>query len=307
MKKYLGSGVKAGFTNLTIQEYGAENPPAEVISTRVQSVIPPGWASQLKAIHSRSTGFEHLQRYIKNTGSKAACGYLPLYCHRAVAEQALLLWMALLRKLPRQARQFENFNRDGITGFECEGKTLLVVGVGNIGYQIVKIGKGMGMNVLCVDLEEKFPEETYVSVEEGLPLADVVVCAMNLTRNNFGYFDEPLLHKARPGVVFVNISRGEISHSTVLLKLLKEGHLGGVGLDAFHREEVLAVSLRQNQPSEDPEVKATLELMKHENVIFTPHNAFNTAESTDRKAEQSVRQVEAFLQNGEFIWPVPGV
>jgi len=305
LKSYLPKGVQAGFTKLTIQEYGAEHPPAPLISVRVQSIIPPEWGGLLLGIHSRSTGYEHLQRYLAGSGSKAQCGYLPLYCHRAVAEHALMLWMALLRKLPRQQKQFGVFKRDNITGWECEGKNLLVVGVGNIGYQVVKIGKGMGMQVSCVDVEQKFPDEHYVDIDEGMSQADVIVCAMDLNKTNYAYFTEERFAQTKPGAIFVNVSRGEISPSQVLLKLVQSGHLGGVGMDAFNKEEYLAVSLRQNQPSKDPEVRATLALMEYDQVICTPHNAFNTEESTDRKAEQSVEQLVHFLQKGTFKWPIP--
>ena len=64
----------------------------------------------------------------------------------------MLLWMALLRKLPAQMQHFTSFNRDDLTGSECAGKKLLVVGVGNIGSEIVKLGLGLGMAVRGVDL-----------------------------------------------------------------------------------------------------------------------------------------------------------
>jgi D-lactate dehydrogenase len=53
-------------------------------------------------------------------------------------------------------------------------------------------------------------------------------------------------------------------------------------------------------------VQAVLELVKHPNVIFTPHNAFNTREAVIRKSQQSIQQVESFLKTGYFIWPLPG-
>ena len=67
----------------------------------------------------------------------------------------MLMWMALLRKLPQQIQNFATFYRDGITGSECQGKTLLVVGVGNIGSEVARIGQGLGMNVLGVDIRSK--------------------------------------------------------------------------------------------------------------------------------------------------------
>ncbi|GAB4377795.1 MAG: hypothetical protein Kow0042_26030 [Calditrichia bacterium] len=303
--KYLPAQIRAGFTWKTVQESGDEHPPALLISIRTQSQIPSEWCSQLEGILSRSTGYDHLQIYRKMSNNQIQLGYLPLYCNRAVAEQAMLLWMALLRKLPRQMEQFPDFNRDGLTGIECQGKTLLVVGVGNIGSEIVKIGEGLGMTVWGVDLVEKHSFVHYTTLEKALPRADIIVCAMNLTEENVSYFDYHRLKQARQGVIFINIARGEMSPSRDLLRLVQENHLGGLGLDIYNRESELAITLRQKKESNDPEVQATLELMKYPQVIFTPHNAFNTIEAVQRKAQQSVQQIQHFLEEREFIWPVP--
>ncbi|MFP4089880.1 MAG: NAD(P)-dependent oxidoreductase [Cyclobacteriaceae bacterium] len=305
IRRFLPAHVEAGFTWKTIQEYDSRKLPAPIISVRTQSAIPTEWASEMEAIITRSTGYDHILAYRKASGVHVNAGYLPLYCNRAVAEQAMLLWMSLMRKLPQQISNFRHFHRDGITGKEAEKKTLLVVGVGNIGREVVRIGKGLDMNVLCVDIEKKLPEEKYISIEEGLPLADVVVCAMNLTEENYGYFSYERLKQARPGLVFVNVSRGEQSPSGDLLRLLEEGHLGGIGMDVYINEKELAVSLREGKTSSDPQVKATLQLLEKPNVIFTPHNAFNTDEAVEKKAGESVDQLMHFLKHGEFFSPVP--
>ncbi len=305
LRHYLPAGIEAGYTWKTIQEYGADTPPAPLISVRTQSLLPLEWSDSLSGILSRSTGYDHLTAFKKAASHLVQGGYLPLYCHRAVAEQALLLWLSLMRKLPQQMAQFHTFHRDGITGLETEKKTLLVVGVGHIGGEVVKIGHGLGMEVLCVDLIKKLPEENYVSIEEGLPQADVVVCAMNLTEENPGYFTYDLLKKTRKGTFFVNISRGELSPAIDLLQLMQEEHLGGVALDAYNHEKELAGALREGRNSHDPEVQALLALSKLPTVICTPHNAFNTIEGVDRKAAQSVEQVVAWKETGKFKWPSP--
>lgn len=305
IRHYLPDHIEAGFTWKTIQEYGAATPPSAVISLRTQSVIPDEWASQLDAILSRSTGYDHLRAYRERVAPELALGYLPLYCHRAVAEHAMLLWMALLRKLPKQLDHFQRFHRDGLTGRETSGKTLLVVGVGNIGYEVVRIGRGLDMNVLGVDLSHDKDDVNYVSLEEGLAQADICVCAMDLTHDNVGFFSYDVLKQAKSGMIFINISRGELSHSSVLLQLLEEGHLGGVGIDAYEQEKALAGALREGKVSDHQEVKATIALSKHPQAICTPHNAFNSEEGVDRKASQSVEQIAEFLKEGKFIWQAP--
>jgi D-lactate dehydrogenase len=310
LRRCLPPAIEAGYTDLAVQESGHATPPARLISIRTQSRIPLEWQSAIDGVLSRSTGFDHLAAYAAAATRPLAYGNLPLYCHRAVAEHAMLLWMALLRKLPRQMRQFREFHRDGLTGAECQGRTLVVVGVGNIGHEICVIGRALGMNVLGVDLEPRHADVAYGSIEDALPAADVLVCAMDYNATNHGYFDAEKWRRVKPGVVFVNISRGELSPSTALLAALKAGQLAGVGLDVYDHEAELAVALRTGAaqksgatPSEDPEARAALELAQRDDAICTPHNAFNSFEAVERKSMHSVQQVVAFLETGSFLWP----
>jgi D-lactate dehydrogenase len=305
LRSLLPAAISAGYTDATIQEAGHAVPPARLISVRTQSQIPLAWASQLGAILSRSTGYDHLAAYAATTKAPLALGYLPLYCHRAVAEQAMLLWMALLRRLPLQVEQFRTFHRDGITGRECAGRTLVVVGVGQIGHEVCAIGWALGMRVLGVDRDPRHNDVEYTDIATALPQADVLVSAMDLNRENLGYFDLAKWRRIKAGAVFVNISRGELSPSTTLLAALDAGHLSGVGLDVFDHESKLAVSLRTGTPSDDLEVAATIELSRRDDCICTPHNAFNTAEAVYRKSEHSVQQIVTFGESGKFLWPAP--
>ncbi|HXK46518.1 MAG TPA: NAD(P)-dependent oxidoreductase [Deltaproteobacteria bacterium] len=305
LRRHLPHGIVADFTPDTIQESRHRTPPAGIISIRTQSYIPPQWAGDVKAILSRSTGYDHVLSYRTATGMDTPAGYLPLYCNRAVAEQALLLWLGLLRRLPAQTAHLCRFDRDGLTGSECMGKTILVVGVGNIGSEVCRIGSALGMEVFGADIVRRHPSIRYSTIETILPCADVIVCAMNLTARNRGYFSYDLLRKAKPGAVFVNIARGELADTAGLLRLLNEGHLGGVGLDVYENEGMLGAALRSGTGPLDPSMQAVLELTRHDRAILTPHNAFNTAESVERKALQSVQQLENFVRSGEFIWRVP--
>jgi D-lactate dehydrogenase len=304
IRRYLPESIEAGFSWKTIQECGHSAPAAPVISIRTQSIIPEAWAGDLRGIMTRSTGHDHILAYRRATGVDVPAGYLPLYCNRAVAEQAMLLWMALLRKLPVQMSQFATFHRDGLTGYECAGKRLLVVGVGNIGSEVVRIGQGLAMEVRGVDLEQKHDFVEYTTLEQGLGWADIVVCAMSLNEGNCGIFGRENLLAMKQGAFFVNIARGELSPSTELLAALEVGHLRGVGLDVYNHESELAVALREGRASTDAEVAATLALSSRPDVILTPHNAFNTAESVDRKAAQSIEQLQHLMATGEFLWPV---
>ena len=308
LKRYLPVNISAYFSWKTIQETDHEDPPAKIISIRTQSIIPPEWANQLEAIITRSTGYDHIADYIKLTGAKLSAGYLPLYCNRSVAEQALLLILGLSRKLATQIEQFKSFHRDGLTGQEISGKNIAIIGIGNIGYEIVKIARGLNMNVLAVDIVKKYDDVDYFSPEEAIEKADIIVCAMNLTSDNVNYFNYDTLKGAKKGVLFINVARGEFSSAVDLLKLIEENHLGGVALDVYNNEKSLAIALRENRINEvtDDETKAILALADKSNVILTPHNAFNTKESVERKSEQAIEQLINYKSTGEFKWAVSG-
>lgn len=306
LRRHLPEEIVARFTWQTIQEAGDVAVPAPLISVRTQSVIPLSWAGTLEGILTRSTGYDHVTAYRDRVQvAGLGLGYLPLYCNRAVAEHAMLLWMALLRRLPRQVRQFSAFHRDGLTGRECRGRTLVVVGVGNIGHEVVDVGRGLGMTVLGVDPVRRWPDVTYASFEDAAARADVIVACMNLTSENRGFFGRSRLDQIQPGALLVNVARGELVDATALLAALESGHLAGAGLDVYDREPDLAVALRASRASADAVTAATLALARREDVVCTPHNAFNTVESVERKAAQSVEQVVCFRETGRFLWPVP--
>lgn len=305
LRSCLPQEISADFSEKTIQELHSSEPPAEIISVRTQSLIPPEWAGKVQAILARTTGYDHMQAYQRLTEHEVPCGHLPLYCARAVAEQAMLLWTALMRKLPQQQAQFDSFDRDGLTGRECLGKNLLVVGVGNIGHEVASIATALGLKVNGVDIVERHANIEYVDFRQELINADILVCAMNLTADNKNYFNYEVLQNCKPGLIFVNISRGECSPAVDLVRLIEAGQLGGVGLDVYDNEPALAVRARSGEQQDDPQTEAVKQLAGKSNVILTPHNAFNTEEAVQRKSEQSVTQLTTFLATGSFKWPIP--
>jgi D-lactate dehydrogenase len=300
LKTFLGNQLSYEMTDKTIQERGHTVPPARLISIRTQSIIPTEWVDKLDGVLSRSTGYDHLKKYLDIIRKPLPCGYLEEYATRAVAEHAILLIMALIRRLPQQLIQFKHFNRDGLTGGECAGKNLLVVGVGRIGSEIVKIGSSLGMNVRGVDIVQRRKDLQYIGKEEGIVWADVIICSMNLTNENRGYFSYNLLKQAKPGVLFVNIARGEHTPLADMLRLVQERHVGGLGLDVFEEEPNVAVALRSEHSNTFPAAKVIKELIQHPNVLCTPHNAFNTTEAVQRKSRFSVDEVLYFLENKDF-------
>jgi len=300
LRRHLPEGVDAVYSPETVQAAGAGRPRAKLVSIRTQSVIPVSWAKELSGILTRSTGTDHLPAFRKWCGLDVPCGYLPDYCSHAVAEHAVLTAMALLRKLKRQMLQFGRFGRDGITGSEAAGRKLVVVGVGRIGSELVRLGRMLEMQVMGVDPEPKLQDLEYVSLEEGVRRAEVLVSAVPLKQDTRGMFNYALLRQAGPGLVFVNVSRGETSPVRDLRRLLDENILGGLGMDVFEAEAALAGSLRDGSPEPVPAAADIRELNGRGEVIFTPHNAFNTRQALERKARLSAEAVMCFLEKGFF-------
>jgi D-lactate dehydrogenase len=316
--KVLPKEFKYLFTWKTIQESGHKSPPAKVISTRTQSKFPIEWADRLDAIITRSTGYDHVADYLNRTGACISAAYLPEYAARPVAEQALMMWTALLRNLTVQRKSFETFHRDGLTGREIRNRRITVIGVGNIGGEIVDIAHGLKMQILGVDIKPRAEIEMkyglrYTTLKEGLKNADIAVCALPLTKITCGMLNYEILKLMPENSIFINVGRGEVSPSQDLLKLLNEGIFGGIGLDVYDFEKELASVLRGGEklsklnPEANKSVTATLSLMKNQNVILTPHNAFNTEESVERKSLRTAENITAYFKTGKFLTPVcPG-
>lgn len=305
IRSFLPEQIEAGFHKGTIEEAGHDEPPAPIVSVRTQSYVPAAWDGRIQAVLSRSTGYDHLRDLRQRFTHPVGLGYLPLYCHTSVAEQALLGILALARRLPRQLDHFGRFERDGLTGMELLDRTVAVFGVGNIGSEVARICSGIGMRVLGVDLAEAHPGITYVSAEVACARADVVVVAMDLTDANAGYFGPERLATLKRGCLFVNVSRGELSPSTALLAALESGRLGGVVLDVYTHERTLAEPLRAGAEPTHPEARAALALSRRDDALCTPHNAFNTTASVLRKSEHSVLQVVDWVEQGRFRWAAP--
>jgi D-lactate dehydrogenase len=304
------------FTWKTIQESGHSTPPGDLISTRTQSIFPFEWADKLNGIITRSTGYDHVSEYLSKTNADIAAAYLPDYAARAVAEQALMMWSSLLRNLSFQREALKSFNRDGLTGREISGKMIAVLGVGRIGSQIVDIAHGLKMKILGVDIKPDLSLVDshgieYVSLTEALRAADIVVCALPLTDITRGMLDYGVLSYVKKGAIFINIARGEISPCADLLKLLEDGTLSGVGLDVYDCERDMAFVLRDNGALSDlpgercASVEAAMKLMNDPRALLTPHNAFNTLESVERKSLRTAENLSSYFDCGRFISPVP--
>lgn len=300
LKQYIGNRFTAEYRQNSLQAYSDQKAPASLISIRTHSRIPVAWFNQIKGVLSRSSGIDHLLDFIEKTKGSIPCGYLPDYCARSVAEHAITTMLSLFKRLKKQMHHFSLFNRNEITCRDCLNRNLLVVGVGKIGSRIVQLGQGLEMNVRGVDLIERVSDLTYVHLLDGISWADAVICALPLTPLTQGMLNHSILKKMKKGGILVNISRCEISPLQDLAQLLDEGILAGIALDVFEDEGKLLLELQGNTNIHREYLQLILALKDREDVIFTPHNAFNTEESLDRKSKFSCEAAEQFFQIGHF-------
>lgn len=175
---------------------------------------------------------------------------------RAVAEGALTLALALLKRLPEldtavRARDWDA--RDRLEVRDAAGATLGIVGFGRIGRELAELGRALGMHVLAHD---PLVEDAITPLDALFENADVVSLHAPLTAETRGLVGPQLLARAKHGLVLVNTARGAlVSSLDDLLAALESGRLGGVGLDVFDEEPP--------DPSHP--------LFAHQRVLATPH------------------------------------
>jgi phosphoglycerate dehydrogenase-like enzyme len=161
----------------------------------------------------------------------------------AVAEGALALLLALVKRLPRLQTALRDgrwAERHTLAPGDVAGSTIIVVGYGHIGRRMAALCRALGLRVLvhdplAGDAARGDGFET-CGLEEGVERADHLSLHVPLTDATRGLVDAALLARARPGLHLVNVSRGAITPLDTLLAALESGTLGGVGLDAFDPE-----------------------------------------------------------------------
>lgn len=194
-------------------------------------------------------------------------------------------------------------------------RVVTVFGVGKIGKRTYDLCVANGLTVQAVDVREKELTKTYggtvnfVSKEDAIKNSDIIINTMNLTRiedsafYNVGYFSYDYLKQAKPGLVFINVTRGEIAPEAGLLKLYKEGVIGGIGVDVFSNEAMFSNALREGISAENADVTAGLVMLQMAeshtaNIYVQPHQGFNSDLAAATKAADAVAHMVEWYRNG---------
>ncbi|UXY15174.1 2-hydroxyacid dehydrogenase [Chitiniphilus purpureus] len=223
---------------------------------------------------------------------------VPAYSPEAVAEHVFALLLTLSRKTHRAYNRVReaNFSLDGLVGFNLNGRTFGVVGAGKIGRAAIKIANGFGMRVLAYDRAPDPQEEAllgcrFVPLPELLASADIVSLHAPLFPETRHMINAASLATMKPGAVIINTSRGGLIDSSALLDALKNGRLGGVGLDVYEYEEgVFFEDLSGSAVQDDVLARLTT----FPNVVITSHQGFLTDEALANIAQTVMRNLADF-------------
>ncbi|TAL57791.1 MAG: hydroxyacid dehydrogenase [Nanoarchaeota archaeon] len=263
---------------------------------------------RLKLIATRSTGFDHIDMdYCKKRNIKV-CN-VPSYGKHTVAEHAFALLLTLSRKMEQAVKSTRagKFDPSGLTGFDLCGKTIGVIGTGSIGVHSIQIACGFGMNVIAYDA---YPNKSlaknfkYVSLPKLLSQSDIVTIHLPLLKNTFHLLNKKNLSRMKKGAILINTSRGALVDTDALVDSLKKGNLAGAGLDVLEEELIMkdesTILYTKFTPRQLRTAVEEHALLQMENVIITPHNAFNTKEALARIMSQTIENIKSF-QKGKLI------
>ena len=212
----------------------------------------------------------------------------------------------------------KNFERNNISSFIEINKNRIatVFGVGKIGKKIYELLEINGFSAQAVDIrEDELKKEfgdifNFVTKEKAMKNSDVIVNVMNLTKNtnskfyNVDYFSDIEFLMAKKGLIFINVTRGEIAPESILLKYYKNGTLGGIALDVFSNESVFSKFLKNEIETKNEDLKAAKEIEEKalalsENFYVQPHQGFNSDLASLSKAKETIKHLCAWYKNNK--------
>ncbi len=202
-----------------------------------------------------------------------------------VAEHTFGLMFAAAKRAAFFTSEMKAGGWPRMDGMMLQGKTLGIIGTGNIGAEMARLGRAIGMKVIAWTYNPS-PERAesmqveFVELDDLLRSADVVSIHAKLTEDSRNLIDARELKLMKPGALLVNGARGDIVNVHALVDALNSGHLGGAAVDVYDVEPV---------PADYP-------LLSCEQVVLTPHCADMTPEGVDLLNEGAVDNVIAFLQ-----------
>ncbi len=210
---------------------------------------------------------------------------------RSVAELVIGAAIMLIRRIPdkNQAAHDGIWMKESKGSYELRGKTLGIIGYGNIGSQVSVLAEALGMKVIFYDIETKLPlgnAEDAKSLKELLNRSDVVTLHVPETPLTKNMINKNNLKHFKKGAILVNYARGEVVELDALSKSIQEGHIGGAAVDVYPVE-----------PEKNGD-KFHTPLQSCSNVILTPHIGGSTEEAQHHIGEDVSIKLFNYLEKG---------
>jgi glyoxylate reductase len=259
-----------------------------LLSDKIDKEIVAAGGRSLKVISNYAVGYNNID-VEEATKSGVLVTNTPGVLTDATADLTWALLLACARRIPKS----DSLVRDGrfvgwsptlLLGREVYGKTLGIIGMGEIGAAVARRAKGFGMKTIYHNRKrdpeaEKELGAMYVSVDDLLKNSDYVSLHVSLTPETRHLIGEKELAMMKPTAILLNASRGEVIDEKALIKALKEGRIDSAGLDVYEKEPRLSPGLAEL-----------------DNVVLTPHTGSATYESRDRMAVMAAENLVAGLR-----------
>ncbi len=263
---------------------------AEIVSTFIGIDMNADLLSKLpnlKLLCTRSVGFNHIDLEYCAKNDITVC-HVPDYGSHVIAEHVFALLLSTLRHIPEADKKVESgdFDYHGLRGVSLRGKTLGIIGTGKIGRKAAQIAGGFGMRILAVDrcrtIElEDLLHVKYTELDQLLAESDIITLHLPAIKETHHMIDADAFSKMKDGVCLVNTARGELIDSDALLDALNSGKVKHALLDVLEHEH----NFEENK-----------ELIKHPNVVSTPHIAFYAEESMHNMYEDAFTSIAEYLR-----------
>lgn len=254
-----------------------------------------------KIIALRCAGFNNVDITAAKSAGIRVCR-VPAYSPEAVAEHAVAMLLTLNRKTHKAYNRVreQNFSLQGLLGFNLHGKTVGVIGTGNIGKAFCKIMLGFGCKVVAFDLIANKEVEAEGVVYQPLMdvlKADIISLHCPLNEQTKHLINKDTMAFMKPGVVLINTSRGGLINTHDAIKALKSGQLGALGIDVYEQEEKLFFRNLSEDIIQDDEIQR---LMSFPNVLITAHQAFFTQEAMEQIATTTLNNIQLLFENAKL-------
>lgn len=288
----------------------SEYADADIISVFTTSRVNKNVLKQfknLKLITLRSVGFNHVDiEYCKE--HNIIVENSPGYGNQSVAEFALALLMNVTRKVTTSYSEYKNarISAASLMGEELCGKNMGIVGLGKIGSAFAKIAYGLGMNILGYDKYEnedlkKNYNVQYVDFDTLLKDSDFISIHAPMSKENYHMFNSESFEKMKNTAILINTGRGELIDTAALFNALVSNKIAGAGLDVLENEQTMTdfdymIGLNRLDKLTLEQTVINSKMFQLDNVILTPHIAYNTKEAIERILKTTMSNIEAFMQ-----------